>query len=108
MSRSYKHTPYSGQTNNRGMKRIANHRVRQKLKNPEVILYGNDYRKITCSWDICDYYHITTPSFERYYIKEVARWQLRKNNGCMFLNDKDEPPTKDEVWEEYCRWYRRK
>ncbi len=108
MSRSYKHSPYSGQANNRDMKRIANHKIRQKLKDPDFILKGNDSRKVTCSWDICDYWHITTPNFERYYAEEVARWKMRLDSGRLSSNDTDEPPTREKVWKEYCRWFRRK
>ena len=42
-------------------KRIANHHVRNWLKeNPDVILPPGGYKKIHCSWDICDYGWICT------------------------------------------------
>ena len=47
MSRSYKKTPYCGDHKGKSKKRIANHKVRNWLKqNPEVALKGNAYKKI--------------------------------------------------------------
>jgi hypothetical protein len=53
MSRSYKKEPVV-KDYNRNSKKYANRKVRRKFKNCDYP-NGNAYRKLTCSWDICDY-----------------------------------------------------
>ena len=103
MSRSYKHTPYCGDTKDRKMKRYANKKLRrQKLTHN---YQHNSYKKETCSWDICDYYEIQTKNFNNYYQSCVARWYRYQNLWYM----RDEPfPTREECWNEYQKWYIRK
>lgn len=61
MSKSYKHTPYCGDNKGTKKKRFAWKRVRQWQKeNPDFLLQGGDYKKLYCSYDICDYYWIET------------------------------------------------
>ena len=45
MSRSRKKTPYSGDRKDRGYKRYANKKVRQKLKNSEETYNHKEYKK---------------------------------------------------------------
>ena len=54
MSRSYKHTPYCGDRKNKYMKRYANKRVRQRLKNNDYLPTAAEYKKMFESYDICD------------------------------------------------------
>ena len=59
MSRSYKHTPYSGDRKGKSKKRNANHIVRMWLKrHPEEVISSMNYRKLYERYDICDYYDI--------------------------------------------------
>lgn len=51
MSRSYKRVPCC-KDHNKGMKRYANRYVR---RNYLVVPSGNAYKKLFCSWNICDY-----------------------------------------------------
>lgn len=61
MSRSYKHTPYCGEHKGKVKKRRANKSVRAWLKrHPEVTLPYNSYKKLYCSYNICDYRWIST------------------------------------------------
>ena len=46
MSRSYKHTPYCGDRKNKFMKRYANKRVRQRLKNSDYLPTAAEYKKM--------------------------------------------------------------
>ena len=71
MSRSRKKTPYSGDRKDRGYKRYANKKVRQKLKNSEEIYNYKEYKKLFCSYDICDYYTIEG-DFETFYKNEIG------------------------------------
>lgn len=108
MSRSYKHTPGCGDRNSKGMKKIANHRLRQKLKDPEVSFPWTTYRKNFCSWDIKDYYFTYHFSFSSYYQEQVERWKNKKDIGWLSLRDEDTPPTREEVWKEWLKLYIRK
>ena len=57
----YKKTPWCGDHKGKSKKRIANHHVRNWFKrNPDAILPPGAYKKIYCSWDICDYGWIHT------------------------------------------------
>ena len=56
MSRSYKKIPFCGQTQHHIDKRIANHKIRQKLKNHlDWNIQYNDYKKLSESWLIRDW-----------------------------------------------------
>lgn len=94
MSRSYKKAPYYGDKKNKETKRIANKAVRNYLKNFEHELPKRDFRKVFCSWDICDYGWLQP--WEEYWknclrnYKRHPEWYKR-------------PPNKKE---EYRNWYK--
>jgi len=79
MSRSYKKEPVV-KDYNRNSKKYANRKVRRKFKNCDYP-DGNAYRKLTCSWDICDYkfretykeYEIRKRRYEYEYINGVTK-----------------------------------
>lgn len=99
MSRSYKHTPYCGDSKSRFMKRYANKVVRrQKLMHN---FQYSAYKKAFCSWNICDYYTIETRNFEIYY-----KSRLNQVNKSWFKEIGI--PSKEEYWQEYQKWYIRK
>lgn len=103
MSRSYKKTPSSG-GNYRDNKRKANRKVRRYLKDDEIILHGKKYRRVYDSWDIKDY-HEVAESFESFYHDQLMRYYMPRWFERMY---KDRPPTKEECWNIYQRWYLRK
>ena len=104
MSRSYKHTPYSGLKKDRFMKRYANHKLRRK-KMIEVLDH-NSYRKDTNSWVICDYYTMYS-SFEEYYQDEIRAWNHRKSYS--WFNEEEDPfPSREKCWRLYHKYYIRK
>lgn len=99
MSRSYRHTPRSGQRKDKDYKKLANRRLRH-LPIDSLPLNNKSYRKNTCYYDICDYESVGM-SFERYWDCTVESW----HNWFW----KYEPfPNRDQVYEEYCRYYLRK
>lgn len=91
MSRSYKRTPYAGDKKHKSDKRLASKAVRRKsLTLPNR---GRAYKKVFCSWNICDYCWIMTYSeFKKLYLDEV-------NSGEM---------TEKEVYNQWRKWYKRK
>lgn len=99
MSRSYKHTPYSGDRKNKWAKRQANKRFRQQKLTHN--LQHKSYKKDFCSYDICDYYHIETKNFEEYYKLCVSRWHSWVRYYMPY-------PTREECWKEYQKQYIRK
>ena len=99
MSRSYKHTPYFGDTKDHFFKRYANRRLRRKKL--DIDYKFNEYKKDENSYNICDYYWIETDNFDEYYEKKISEW-LRW--GYMY----DPYPDREEIWQEYCKWYIRK
>lgn len=73
MSRSYKKTPYCGDNKGKNKKRFANSKLRTKLKNHDFILAnGGAYKKVYESWDICDFYWIT--SWKEYWDICIRIW----------------------------------
>ena len=90
MSRSYKRVPWAGDTKGKIKKRIANHKVRNWLKeHPEEPLNGANYKKVYESWDICDYGSIM--SWEEYWQDCIDYWEeYGKKRGEPFPNKKDE------------------
>lgn len=54
MSRSYRKTPIV-KDYNKGTKAIANRRLRRSLIDNELLPQNGNYRKMTETWDICDY-----------------------------------------------------
>lgn len=99
MSRSYKHTPYFGDTKDRFFKRYANRCLRRKKL--DINYKFNEYKKDGNSHNICDYYWIETDNFDEYYEKKISEWL---NWGYMY----DPCPEREEIWQEYFRMYLRK
>lgn len=56
MARSYKKHPYCGDRKSRFYKNYANRRLR-RLPIEEEIPSGKNYKRYTCSWEICDYWN---------------------------------------------------
>ena len=100
MSRSYKHTPYSGDRKNKFMKRYANHVVRRnKLKGLYPDYSG--YKRAMDTWAICDYKTVGK-TFEQHYAQEVSWWyEWRSKYGEPF-------PDRKACRKEYEKWYIRK
>ena len=100
MSRSYKHTPRAGDTKDKFFKKYANRRVR-RLPIDEPSLNYKSYKKMTCSWNICDYETVGT-SFEQYWKRLAKSWH-RWHMEC------DIPyPNRNEAYKEYYRQFLRK
>jgi len=87
MSRSYKHTPRSGNTKGKSSKRLANHAVRRKKLQEDFPAHGG-YRKLYEYWNICDFESVNL-SFEQYCArdpffdrneakKQYEKWYLGK------------------------------
>lgn len=79
MSRSYKRIPCC-KDHNLGAKRLANKKVR---RNNWSILAGNSYKKIFCSYSICDYKFLDSfleykNSHEKYNGKRYSDKELYK------------------------------
>lgn len=99
MSRSYKHTPRSGDQKNKYFKKYANRKVR-RLPMDEHPSNGNAYKKVFASYEICDYETVGM-SFERYWECLVKRWYEWTWQSEPF-------PDRDKAYQEYCRWFIRK
>lgn len=99
MSRSYKHTPRSGDTKDKFFKRYSNHKIR-RLPIDEYPLKGKAYKKVLHDYSICDY-EIVGTSFERYWERLIKRWYEWRWQYVPF-------PDRDEAYQEYCRWFIRK
>lgn len=101
MSRSYKKTPGAGDSKGKNNKRIANHKVRQSLKNKlDFFPKGNKYKRVYDSWEICDYFDVCT--FEEYWRLQLKYYyQWRKDCGYSL-------PSKEEAYQEWCKYYKRK
>lgn len=104
MSRSYKKNPYVTDHNlhtTKEKKRIANRRVRRRLKNDEDIPARLQHKKMTESWDICDYKWRMTR-------EEAIQWYKYYSNYEASSYFKERYPTL-EAWLEYWeKCYRRK
>ncbi len=70
MSRSYKRVPCC-KDHNKGMKECANRYVR---RNHLIVPSGKAYKKLFCSYDICDYKFLK--SFSSY-----RKWMFKNNRG---------------------------
>lgn len=99
MSRSYKHTPRSGQRKNKFIKQYANRKLRREKLKEETPQYGG-YRKRTEWWDICDY-ETVGETFERYYASEIDCWYRWEHQYKPF-------PDRKELKKEYDKYYIRK
>lgn len=108
MSRSYKHTPYIGDKKTKWAKRQANRKVRHYL-NRQMIQDESfapaAYKKVSESWNICDYYDIATWKEHLAYRKQlIARGS--KPWGMVLFEDGDfDIDEERKLWE---KWYKRK
>ncbi len=73
MSRSYKKIPCC-KDHNKGMKKCANRYVR---RNYLIVPSGKAYKKLFCSYDICDYKFLE--SFSSYKM-----WMAKNNRGIRY------------------------
>ena len=96
MSRTYKKTPYCGDNKGKTNKRIANKKVRMFLKNFNEVLKYSDYKKISETYNICDYYWIKK---KKNYWKRCLKNYYEYNSAGI----KTEYPDKKE---KYRRWYK--
>ena len=104
MSRSYKKTPWCGDRKGKNKKRIANHTVRQYLKNHmDLQLAPSDYKKLYSSWDICDYGWVFT--WEQYWENE---WRMYHWFCTMFPNQKRKEPNEKDCYRKWLKYYRNK
>ena len=99
MSRSYKHTPRSGQQKDKYFKKYSNRKVR-RLPIDEHPSKGKTYKKVLHDYSICDYETVGI-SFEQYWERLVKRWYEWEHQGFDF-------PDREEAYQEYCRWFIRK
>ena len=104
MGKSYRKQPV-WKDHNRGMKQIANRKVRRALnRNYDLRLPHKSYKKFCESWDICDYLSLVPKTFEEYYQQEVKRWYRWQNSWL-----RNEPfPERKKVYREWIKWYRGK
>lgn len=103
MSRSYKKTPIC-KDHTKGMKQLANRKVRRMMKNPELHLPNKLYKRAFDSYDICDWVFMGS-DFNTYYQEELARWKKWQDR---FPNLKEEMPTKESCRKEYMKMYKNK
>lgn len=92
MSRSYKKTPWCGDHKGKIKKRIANQSVRRQLRRDlELVPQRGAYKKLYCSWEICDYGWILT-------------WKEYWKNAL----DIDPAADKEIVYRKWLKYYRNK
>ena len=97
MSRSYKKNPYlTDNSTSKFGKKLANKRVRMKLKNK--LLQNSDYKKLTESYEICDFKFFSTrqDALNWYYAHQDDEYIKR-----MY-------PTEKEVLAQWYRCYKGK
>ena len=104
MSRSYKKVGYSGDKKDKELKRLANHRVRQRLKRDlEYTPKPADFKRMFESWEICDYGWLCewdeywNRQLEWYYCDHMRRWTRD-----------DAPPDYKEEYRIWHRYYKMK
>jgi hypothetical protein len=107
MSRSYKHTPYAGQPKLKWAKRQANKLVRSKLKrwNIQDNVNPSWYKKVSESWNICDYYDITTWEEHKRFRKREFMWGYSLPYMEFLDNGDIDWENEYQLWK---RWYIRK
>ena len=85
MARSFRKEPVV-KDHSTGMKAIANRTLRRRLKEVSFdVANGNSYRKVVCSYDICDWwfresyaeYAARAVRYNHEYISGVYRWGIR-------------------------------
>ena len=78
MSRSHKKTIIAKQQNSKGMKRVANKKIRQKnrqdiIQGKETVGKNKKYKKEFCSYDICDYKFCENVGISKKELKEKIK-----------------------------------
>ena len=97
MSRSYKKTPRCGDTKDKFFKKYANRKVRRNNANH---YNHNSYKKLSSSWDICDYETVGR-TFEEYWKQTLQDWHQ--------FGYKYEPyPSYEEEYRRWFKWYKAK
>lgn len=80
MSRSYKKHPFAGDRKNQYMKRLSNKRIRQELKDLDTEYQYNNFKKSTCSQEICDYFcRYTFKQWQEFAIEYWIRFDEELN-----------------------------
>lgn len=108
MSRSYKHTPYIGDKKTKWAKRQANRKVRHYL-NRQMIQDESfapaAYKKVSESWNICDYYDITTWYEHMRHRAEISEWGIPVSNMIFTPDGEIDWDNEYKLWQ---KWYVRK
>ena len=97
MSRSYKKTPRCGDTKDKFFKKYANRKVRRNNANH---YNHNSYKKLSCSWDICDYETVGR-TFEEYWKQTLDYWY-------QFGYKHEHYPSYEEEYRQWFKWYKAK
>lgn len=98
MSRSYRKQPV-WKDHNRGMKAIANRKVRRALnRDINFDLSNSLYKRYFCQYDICDYRAIVPRTFEQFYQIAIKHWKERRY--CWYWRDQPKP-TRKEVYKDW-------
>lgn len=108
MSRSYKKNPWVTDhkcNSTKVNKRIANRIFRRKLKNCDVLPTLTHHKKITESWDICDYRWRMTKQEAIDWYNEQLEWHKNHNSLSYFL---ERYPTLESWLKEWEKSFRRK
>ena len=80
MSRSYRKQPV-WKDHNRGMKAMANRKVRRALnRDANFELPNSLYKRYFCQYDICDYCSLIPCSFEQFYQSRIRNWKERRHH----------------------------
>lgn len=108
MSRSYKKTPYCGDKKGKIKKRLANHIIRQKLKNPEFECQNMSYKNVGFDrWNLCDSYSIYPWERQWDYLQKTYQAAVNGNTNYYYrYNLKNQKIEKPNYKEEYRDWYR--
>lgn len=104
MSRSYHKQPV-WKDHNKGMKQIANRKVRRALKQDlDLHLPRSLYKRYSCSYDICDYCWLVPKDFESYYQREFEIWtNLHFSRYCK----EEEFPSREDLYKEWIKYKRK-
>ena len=108
VSRSYKKTPYCGLQKTKWAKQQANKKVRRYLNRQKIedeSFTPAAYKKVSESWNICDYYDIIT-------WEEHKRWRKRRFHWGFTVPDMKFLENGDIDWQNeyqlWWKWYKRK
>lgn len=97
MSRSYKHTPYAGDKKTKSAKRWANKKYRNQLNGIEDSMPLSAHRKMTETWDICDFHSRFT----------LTEW-LKLSQTSRRFSVTVKRMTEEEKIKNWHKWYKRK